>query len=147
MGCDKKQKRVLIVDDSESDTELFKGLFASKNPDAVISVAQTKDEVQKFIAVEEGHSSMPCIDLVIVDFNMPKDDGIAVLKNLKSDPDLSSIPVVVFSGSDSKKDIQEAYRLGANSYLVKPVQFDELSKVVSLIDTFWLKSACLPSRE
>ncbi len=144
MGCNEGRRGILIVDDSESDTDLMKGLFASKDPDSVVQVASSVDEVRKFIHETDGRSTMPNVDIVIVDLNMPKGGGIEVLRTLKSDPDLKRIPVIVFSGSDSKTDIQNAYELGANSYLVKPVLFADLSKMISIIDAFWLKSTCLP---
>ena len=146
MISDGRRKGILIVDDSESDIELLKGLFASKDPDVTIGGAMNEAEFLNFVESRSGHSSIPNVDIVLVDFNMPRNDGIAVLKRLKSDPDLRKTPVIVFSGSESERDIRQAYELGANSYLVKPVAFNELSGIVDLIIHFWLQSACLPNR-
>ena len=147
MVSDGQRKGILIVDDSESDIELLRGLFASKDPDVMISVATNEDAFLKLVETRRGHSSIPNVDIVMIDFNMPRNDGVAVLKRFKSDPELRKIPVIVFSGSESEKDIRQAYELGANSYLVKPVAFDDLSRIVDLIIHFWLQSACLPNRK
>jgi chemotaxis family two-component system response regulator Rcp1 len=146
MASDGQKRGILLVDDSESDTELLKGLFRSKDPDLMIGVAMNEGEFLNLVVGKREQSSIPNVDIVLLDFNMPRNEGVAVLKRLKSDPDLRKIPVIVFSGSDSERDIRQAYELGANSYLVKPVAFDELSRIVDLIIHFWLQSACLPNR-
>ena len=147
MVSDRLRKGVLIVDDNDADIELLRQLFAAKEPDADVRPAMNEEEFLNFIRLKDGQLSVPDIDIVIVDFNMPRDEGIAVLKRLKSDPSLRKIPVIVFSGSESKGSIRKAYELGANSYLVKPVAFDELSNIVDLIIRFWLHIACLPSQK
>ncbi len=146
MLSDGQTKGVLIVDDSESDIILLKGLFASKDPELIVRTAMNEQEFTRMIQHRGSRALIPNVDIVVLDLNMPKDDGVAVLKKLKSDPDLRTIPVIVFSGSESQDDVKRAYELGANSYLVKPVSYDELSKVVGLIDDFWLHSSCLPHR-
>ena len=140
-----ERREVLVVDDSDADIALFEQLLAKKNPNAVVHPATSSDEVDDLIL--KGDRSESDIDLVIIDLNMPKEGGLAVLRKLKSDENLRKIPVIVFTGSESELDVKQAYELGANSYLVKPVAFEELSKVIGFIDSYWLRGVSqLPSR-
>ena len=84
------------------------------------------------------------IDLILLDLNLPRKDGRVVLADFKSDPTLSSIPVVVFTTSHSRKDIARSYELGANCYVSKPGSLDEFREAVQSIEQFWLRIARLP---
>jgi CheY-like chemotaxis protein len=141
----KGPKEILIVDDSDADVALFEQLLASKNPSAVVHSAGSSDEAESYVRIGDG--STPDIDLVIIDLSMPKEGGLAILKRIKSDQDLRRIPVIIFSGSESERDVERAYELGANSYLVKPVEFEEFKRVVGFIDSYWLRGLSqLPHR-
>jgi DNA-binding response OmpR family regulator len=80
----------------------------------------------------------------LLDLNMPKKDGRNVLKEIKADPDLQTIPVIVFTASDSEKEVQLAYMLHANCVIVKPVDFTEFVEVVKSIENFWMRIVALP---
>ncbi len=142
-----QRKGVLVVDDNESDLVLLRGLFASKDPDLIINTATSEEEFAGLIKCQNGRTMLPDTDIVLLDFNMPRDGGLAILKRMKSDAELRRIPVIVFSGSGSEADVKQAYEMGANSYVVKPVAFEDLSKSVALILEFWLQRACLPHRQ
>jgi CheY-like chemotaxis protein len=81
----------------------------------------------------------------MLDVNLPGRDGHQVLRELKDDPELKEVPVVIYSGSAAQKDIRLAYRLGGNCYVRKPVDLEEFFGVVSSIESFWLSTALLPS--
>lgn len=91
---------------------------------------------------DPAHSLRPHV--IFLDLRMPKIDGISVLKEIKSDSHLQSIPVVVFTTSESEKDIENAYGYYANSYIVKPVDYDEFLKVIETLGTYWLQLNRLP---
>ena len=138
------RKEILIVDDSDADVELLQHLLSAKNPNAVIHSVATGDEVLNFMRKKKDPQKTQNIDLVIIDLNLPKGGGLDILKELKSDENLRRVPVIVFTGSESEQDVDKAYELGANCYLVKPVAFEELSKVVGFIDSVWLRGSHLP---
>jgi CheY-like chemotaxis protein len=90
---------------------------------------------------------LPCPDLILLDLNMPGKDGREVLTEVKTDPCLSDIPVIIMSSSDSEEDIRTSYRLHANSYVVKPASLSNLYETVEAIEKFWLNTARLPTRD
>jgi CheY-like chemotaxis protein len=92
-------------------------------------------ETDAFKAIAHYNSFQP--DLVIVDINMPKINGLEVLKKIKSHPDFKIIPVVILTTSSESSDIQTAYQMGANSYIVKPVDFEKFIDVASQIELYW----------
>jgi CheY-like chemotaxis protein len=84
-------------------------------------------------------------DLIMLDLNMPRKDGREVLKELKSDPSLNAIPVIVLTTSSAEQDILQSYQLNANCYITKPVDFGQFVEVVKSIENFWLSVVTLPS--
>ena len=94
----------------------------------------------KFTAAGRPH-------LVLLDLNLPRKDGRSVLSDVKSDPALRRIPVVIFSTSQATKDIERSYELGANSYISKPPTLAEWVAAVKLLNDFWIGCACLPREE
>ena len=91
---------------------------------------------------DPAHSPAP--DLLLLDLNMPRKDGREALKEIKSDPRLANIPVVVMSTSRDKEDIDEAYRLGANSFIPKPSRYEDLISTIGFITEYWFDTASLP---
>ncbi len=136
--------RILLVDDNDADVELLKELMRDKLPLENIQVAIDGDEAIKFLRSEK-HEGGPPVDLAILDLNLPKKNGYEVLKEIKSDPRMKALPVVVLTGSSSEKDVKAAYELGANCYLLKPPTFESLQKMVDMLDEFWFQTALLPS--
>lgn len=100
-----------------------------------------------FLHREGKYASAVRPDLVILDLNLPKKDGRAVLAEAKADADLRAIPIVVFSTSRSKSDIARSYKLGANCYISKPGNLDDYFAVMQSIEEFWFGSASLPRKE
>lgn len=96
---------------------------------------------------EEGYEDIPRPDLILLDLNLPKKDGRAVLEEIKEDPKLRFIPVVILTTSQAEADIIKSYELHANCYITKPVDLDQFSIVVRSIEDFWLSIVKLPGDE
>ncbi len=104
-------------------------------------------EALAFLNREKDFGEAPVPDLVVLDLNLPRKDGRAVLQQLKSDPKLSKIPVVVFTTSQASSDIRRSYELGANCYLRKPGNLNDYRAAVQCMAEFWLGFASLPVKE
>ena len=133
-------KRILLVEDSDFDAELTLGaLAAAKVGGGVLRVpdgAEALDYLFRRAAFATREDGQPLV--VLLDLKMPKVDGIEVLRQVKADPELRTIPIVVMTSSNEDRDILESYRLGANAYVVKPVSCERLDDVVKQIGLFWL---------
>ena len=139
MGID-----VLLVEDSPGDIRLTQEAFRAANSDIRLHVAMDGVEALAFLAQEGEHSDAPRPDLILLDLNLPKKDGREVLKHIRADEGLKSIPTVILTTSDAVSDINQSYKLQANSYLSKPVQLDKFESVVRSINDFWFEKAKLP---
>jgi two-component system response regulator len=109
-----------------------------------LSVATDGVEAVDFLHRRGKYKNAPRPDLILLDLNLPKKNGPEVLSDIKSDPDLKRIPVLVMTTSSEPGDIQKAYSLNANCYITKPIQLDDFLNVVQSIENFWLKTARLP---
>lgn len=135
------QADIILVEDSADDAELV--IRALRKSGIVNSLVHLKDGEQalNFLFCKgpyEGHHSPPCPRLILLDIKMPKVDGLEVLRRIKTDKRLRVVPVVLLSSSREDKDINESYQLGANSYVVKPVEFEKLTKTVQGLGLYWL---------
>ena len=139
MGID-----VLLVEDSPGDIRLTQEAFRAANSDIRLHVAMDGVEALAFLGQEGEHKNAPRPDLILLDLNLPKKDGREVLKHIRSDEGLKSIPTVILTTSDAAIDINQSYKLQANSYLSKPVQLDKFESVVRSINDFWFEKAKLP---
>jgi CheY-like chemotaxis protein len=135
---------VLLDEDSLGDIRLTLEAFRAANSDIRLHVAMDGVEALAFLAQEGDHSEAPRPDLILLDLNLPKKDGREVLKHIRSDDKLKSIPTVILTTSDAAIDINQSYKLQANSYLSKPVQLDKFESVVRSINDFWFEKAQLP---
>ncbi len=124
---------ILLVEDNPNDVELTLHAFKSANLANTIHVARDGVEAIEFLF--GNGSTMP--KLVLLDLKLPRIDGHEVLKRIKGDPRTSSIPVVVLTSSAEEKDVMKTYRTGANSYIVKPVDFDKFLEMVSQVGLYW----------
>ena len=134
---------ILLVEDRSVDVDLTKRAFAKHKLLNPINVARDGEEaLALFDGWEAGEPIPICI---LLDLSMPKVNGLEVLRRLKSHPKFSTIPVIVLTTSAEDGDIQEAYKLGCNSYIVKPVEFDKFMDVASNIEVYWC-ALNMPSR-
>jgi two-component system response regulator len=131
---------ILLVEDNPLDAELsMRGLQSAK---LLNRITWLKDgqEALDYIYRQGAYASRDAVypGLILLDLKMPRVDGLEVLSTLKGDPDTKSIPVVVMTSSQEEKDVVKSYDLGANSYVVKPVNFDDLTEVARQAGLYWL---------
>lgn len=141
----KTKSEILIVDDNPADIDLLREALAHcPRPSQVSSAA---DGVEAVILLNEGRPADRVPDLIVLDLNLPRKDGRAVLAEVKSHPLLHRTPVVVFSTSRAQRDILGCYELGANSYVSKPGDLEGFLAAVTSIERFWFDCARLPRQE
>jgi chemotaxis family two-component system response regulator Rcp1 len=136
---------ILLVEDSPGDVRLTKEAFRDAKVLVNLHVAADGEEAMAFLGQEGKYSDKPRPDLILLDLNLPKKDGRAVLAEIKGDSSLHTIPVVVLTTSASEADVLNSYSLHANCYITKPVDLDGFLKVVKSIDGFWLSVVRLPA--
>lgn len=137
---------ILLVDDSAGDIRLaMEALKESKVCNTVYTVSDGV-EAMAFLRHEGKYKDMPRPDLILLDLNMPRKDGRETLAEIKQDPDLKSIPVVILTVSSSDEDIIKAYNLYANCYITKPIDLDQFTQVVASIEDFWFGIVKLPPK-
>jgi two-component system response regulator len=144
IGMDATAVEVLLVEDSPGDVRLTREAFKDAKVHINLHVASDGTEAMDFLNREGKHANVPRPDLILLDLNLPKKDGREVLKEIKENPALKSIPVVILTTSSSDADILRSYRLHANCYITKPVGLDGFLEVVKSIDSFWLSVVKLP---
>ena len=126
---------ILLVEDRAADLDLTKRAFARKHLLNPVLVARDGEEALAYIPRWEAGEPAPVF--VLLDLRLPKISGLEVLRQLKAHPKFSNIPVIVLTTSAEDKDIVEAYRLGCNSYIVKPVEFNKFMEIASQIEVYW----------
>jgi CheY-like chemotaxis protein len=109
-------------------------------------IVNNGEEALKFLRREGEYRDAALPSLILLDLKMPRVNGFEVLKELKKDEKLRVLPVIVFTSSEKNEDIELAYRLGCNSYIVKPVKFDEFIKVMEEIRRYWLETSEIPTK-
>jgi two-component system, chemotaxis family, response regulator Rcp1 len=136
--------RVLLVEDSPGDVRLTQEAFKDAKVHIDLRVAVDGVEAMAFLGRQGKHVDAPRPDLILLDLNLPRKDGREVLAEIKGNPSLQTIPVVILTTSGSEADILKSYVLHANCYITKPVNLEGFLKVVKSIDNFWLCVVKLP---
>jgi CheY-like chemotaxis protein len=144
IGTDAAAIDVLLVEDSPGDIRLTREAFKDAKVHINLHVVTDGAEAMAFLTHKGKHANAPRPDLILLDLNLPKKDGREVLEEIKEDPALKIIPVVILTTSASEADILKTYQLHANCYIAKPVDLDGFLKVVKSIDSFWLSVVKLP---
>lgn len=139
-------RNILLVEDSPGDARLTKEAFKDGVLSTNIYVVEDGSEALSFLRNEGIYHDAPRPDLILLDLNLPKIDGRQVLTEVKNDPLLQSIPIIVLSTSQSPSDISFCYRSHGNCFISKPVEIDRFSDIVHLIESFWLNAVCLPDK-
>ena len=137
-----KNNPILLVEDNPLDIDLTIRAFKSSNLINPIEVARDGDEALKYIKKWDSGATIPVV--ILLDLKLPKVDGLDVLKTMKEHPIYKTIPIVVLTSSSENSDIEAAYKLGVNSYIVKPVNFDNFLKVAGQIELYWCVINKLP---
>ena len=138
---------ILMVEDSPGDVRLTKEALKEAKVLNHISVVEDGVAAMAFLRREGEHAEAPRPDLILLDLNLPRKDGREVLAEIKADPVLTLIPVVVLTTSQAEQDILKSYQLHANCYVTKPVDLDQFISVIKSVETFWLTVARLPTVE
>mgnify|MGYP001180483813 FL=1 len=134
---------ILMIDDNPTDVLLIKEAFAFCEADSEIHVAEDGVYALEFLKRQGQDLHAPRPDLILLDLNMPRRNGFEVLAELKADPELNTIPVIIYTSSVTKEDIKAAYNSHANGYIRKSVDFDECIKTAQSIKDFWFSTAIL----
>ena len=129
---------VLLVEDNPGDVRLTLETFRDANKSVRLHLAANGVEAMAFLRREGLNALAPRPVLILLDLNLPKMDGRAVLAEVKGDIDLKTIPIVILTTSDSESDITRSYQLQANCYLTKPVRLEEFENLVKSVNDFWL---------
>ncbi|MCC7566351.1 MAG: response regulator [Methanomicrobiaceae archaeon] len=141
-----RSAEILLVEDSTADIALIQEALLESKLLNNLHVVTDGEEAMAFLRNEGRHASAPRPDLILLDLNLPRKNGREVLTEIKQDASLSIIPVVILTVSEDEKDIFESYRLHANCYIKKPVQFADFIKIVQSIENYWFTIVTLPHR-
>jgi CheY-like chemotaxis protein len=141
-----REIEVLLVEDDPGDVLMTREAFQDYKVHNQLHVVNDGEQAMAFLRQEGEYAGRPRPDLVLLDLNLPRMDGRQVLHAIKSDPELSSIPVVVLTTSEAEDDVLRSYSLHANAYVTKPVDFERFIDVVRQIDNFFVTVVRLPGR-
>ena len=136
--------QILLVEDNPGDVLLTREALAEAKVTNELSVARDGEEAMRFLRQEGEHAEAPRPDVILLDLNLPRKDGREVLEEVKADPALKRIPIIVLTTSAAEQDILQTYDLHANSYVTKPLDVDEFLAAVRKIEGFWLEVVRLP---
>jgi CheY-like chemotaxis protein len=136
---------ILFIDDNPADLDLFVETFAEGKVLCKLDTASSGQKALNMLRGENGETHIQP-DLILLDLNMPQMSGHEVLAEIKGDDVLKSIPVVMMTSSAAERDIAKSYALNANSYIIKPIDLNQLSEVVNRIENFFFTIAKLPPR-
>ena len=131
----RSDRPILLVEDNPMDVDLTLRAFKRRHVSNPVLVARDGEEALSWVPRWEAGEPTPAV--ILLDLKLPRVDGLEVLRHLKGHPTLRTIPVVVLTTSAEHVDVQTAYQLGANSYIVKPVEFEKFMDVTSQIDLYW----------
>lgn len=134
-----RNAEILLVEDEMTDILFVQKAFKRSNLKGNLHVVMDGEEALAFLRREGQYAEKPKPDIVLLDLNMPRKSGKEVLEEIKGDTKLQCIPVAIMTSSESEDDICNSYRLGANCYIRKPLDFEELQKAMTAIEMFWFE--------
>jgi two-component system, chemotaxis family, response regulator Rcp1 len=137
---------ILLVEDDPEDTRLMVGALKQTTMRYNLNFASDGIEAMAYLRRQEKFAAAPRPDIIILDLNMPRKDGREVLAEIKKDPELKLIPVVVLTTSADQGDLRECYNSAANSYVTKPADLQQFKNVIKAIEDFWFGISTLPGR-
>ena len=135
---------ILLVEDNPGDIRLIKEAFKEADIEVSLQIAMNGVEALELLSQEEKKGTSAYPELILLDLNIPKKDGYDVIRNIRNDPDLYHIPIIVLTSSDDEEDISKSYDLAANAYLTKPTDPADFISLVQSIEGFWVQSVELP---
>ena len=137
---------ILLVEDNLGDILLTREAFKKAKLANRVTVAEDGEQALAMLRREADFRDQPRPDLILLDLNLPRVDGGEVLRQIKDDPKLRDIPVVILSGSHAQMEVARSYALHANAHIVKPVNFQRLQEIIGTIEDFWFMVVALPGR-
>lgn len=140
-----KPIEILLIEDNPGDIRLTQEVLKEGKILNHLNIVEDGEKAIAFLNRMEPYSHAPHPDLILLDLNLPRKDGLEVLKIIKTDKILKPIPVVVFTTSQAEEDIMNAYNLYANCYITKPIDLENFIRSIKSIETFWLTTVKLPS--
>lgn len=141
-----KSLNVLLVEDSLADIRLTQEALKECKLKVDLSIVMDGVDAICYLKQEGDYHTVSLPDLILLDLNLPKKDGREVLKEIKTDPHLRHIPVVILTVSNAEKDILQAYDSYVNCYITKPLDLNKFSEVVKAIEAFWFTIVALPKK-
>ncbi len=135
-----KSVEILMVEDNRGDVRLMREVLKDSKYPIHLSVVSDGIEAVSFLHRKRGYSHVPKPDLILMDLNLPRKSGLAVLEHIKQDSSLKNIPVLVLTSSHDDLDMVAAYHSHANFYIVKPMDLDHFAVVMKYIDDFWIRT-------
>lgn len=141
-----RSMHILLVEDSPTDRLIAVHAMKSARLDTTLEFAEDGVQAMEYLHAGLANPDVRRPDLILLDLNLPRKDGRDVLTEIKADPDLRLIPVVVLTTSDAKDDVVNAYALHANSYLTKPVDLAQFTRSLSVLASYWFEVVTLPTR-
>ena len=136
--------RVLLIEDHLADIALTRKALNRLSTSVILDVVLDGMEAMRYLRKQGRFKDVVRPDIILLDLNMPRMDGREVLKAIRAEESLKWIPVVVLTTSSSPSDIRDAYELGANSYIAKPVGYEDFQKVIEVLETYWFNTTLLP---
>jgi len=134
----RKATDILLVEDNPADADLTREVLIEENDHLRLNAVPDGEQAISFLHRTGKFSDVPRPDIIILDLNLPGIDGRRILQELMSNRDLNNIPIIIFSSSQAQDDVLSSYRLGANCYIQKPVDFDQFRNTVKSVGLYWL---------
>jgi CheY-like chemotaxis protein len=141
---------ILMADDDEDDRLMTRDALRESHLTNELRFVEDGEALIDYLKHQGKYKSekdAPRPGIILLDLNMPKKDGREALKEIKTDPDLRHIPIVIFTTSQAEEDIYRSYKLGVNSFITKPVTFENLIKVMKILGKYWFEVVELPTRK
>lgn len=135
---------LLLVDDNPTDLMIMREAFAKNLSETVLHTVKSGEDAMKFLRHVGNYANAPRPDLILLDINMPRKNGLEVLEEIKSDPLLLRIPVIILTTSQAEEDVAKACAAHANCYIRNPVDYEEFERVTALIEEFWFYTVVMP---
>lgn len=141
----KREPVILLVDDNPGDIHLTQEAFRENGHRPHFLIADSGTDALGVLRKEGAHGTAPTPDFILLDLNLPRMDGRELLRLIKGDEQLRRIPTVILTTSNRRQDIEQCYGLFANTYIVKPVHWDQFLKIVKSLEHYWFNVAALPA--
>jgi two-component system, chemotaxis family, response regulator Rcp1 len=141
----RRPARVLLVEDNEADVRLTREAMRESGDEVRLSAVGDGEQALAYLRRLDGYVEAARPDLVLLDLNLPRKNGLEVLDEMRADPSLACIPVIVLTSSAARQDVEACYSRGANAFVVKPIELDAFMDLIGAIRGFWLEVARLPS--